>query len=65
MLFPDIVYADTSRDVLHTTSSFVNVGLQNKNQMEDAPTFAELIGRKSFFLTYTWYRSNSWYESLI
>ena len=48
--FPDIVYADTNKDVLHTTSSFINVGLQNKNQMEDAPTFAELIGRKSFFL---------------
>ena len=48
--FPDTVYADTNIDILHSTSSFVNIGLQHKNQMDDAPTFAELIGRKSFFL---------------
>jgi hypothetical protein len=49
--FPSIVYADVNKQILHTTSSFVNMGLQDKHQMEcDSPTIAELIGRDSFFL---------------
>ena len=48
--YPEGVYADINNNILHTTSSFVNIGLQHKNQMDDAPSFDELMGRRSFFL---------------
>lgn len=48
--FPDKVAADIHASVLHTSGYGVNGGTYTKNQWEDSPSFAELTGKKSFFL---------------
>jgi hypothetical protein len=49
--FPEKVIADVDATLLHTCGSGVNAGLQSiDRQSFDAPSIAELSGRKAFFL---------------
>jgi hypothetical protein len=49
--YPDRVYADIDRVLLHSSTFGKNGGQYDMNrQKHDAPTFAEIFGRDSFFL---------------
>ena len=48
--FPDKVYADLNSDMLHTTTAFINCGIQSRKQFYDSPCLNQFIGQSSYFI---------------
>lgn len=49
-LYPELIFADTDDEVLHTTNSFIASGLHSNIQVKESPCLSEFVGQKSFFL---------------
>lgn len=48
--YPDKVGIDLNNDMIHTTTAFVNAGIESINQFKDSPNLNELIGQSSYFI---------------